>query len=365
MRIFIGLCGSVKHGYESSSRGEGRWALSLVRCLKDYGHEIAMAPDTEPCEWGTCKQPSNVLMVQPWEKNRLDKMHFDVAIFTSWQTAKPEAQYIHADKYVWGVMSWKHEIMKDGFFNENEYVARWLRQDLPEIPYPINFKDRCFLLAQPFGKELGASKFSNKRIGWVAKEAFLPSTHPSLGESAARNLFGIIDACKATGAALSIFSAHELDPRNAPKVKELGVWDRLQELKDVRMYPSLPYPEYQRELAKCSVTTPLAFAGSIQEAIFAGIVPMLYKDSGFTNHPWTPGIAQEMTRNKLSRYQSENEKQDVLTSDEIRDILVELLTDRIKYEQYLYRLRPMVVDNIDDHVHQQLQAIMEHKPGRN
>lgn len=361
MDIFLGLCGSVRNGYESSGRGEGRWALSLARCLKDYGHRIVMAPDTEPCEWGSCVRPDNVLMLQPWEKAKLEPFDFDIAIFTSWQTGGPEAKYVHADKYVWGIMGWKGEIMNDSYFRDNEYVARWFKADLPEIPYPINFQDRCFLLAQPFGKALGGSKFSNKRVAWVAKEAFLSSTHPSLSESARRHLFGTVDACKECGAGLSIFSSNEFDPSIAPRIKEMGIMEKLSELKDVRMYGPLPYPEYHRELQRCSVTIPLAFAGSIQESIFSGLVPMMYKDSMFSNHPDIKGVCNEMTLNKVSRYQSEEGKKDVLSSAEIKNIVSILLSDKTQYDRFLDSLRPMVIENMDDNVVNQLNEIVTHK----
>lgn len=364
LSVFIGLCGSVRNGYESSSRGEGRWALSLVRCLKDIpGIKIVMAPDTEPCDWGTCDRPDNVLMIQSYEKWRLDKAHFDLAIFTSWQTHKPEMKYIHADKYLWGVMGWKHEIMKDGYFQDNEYVIRWFRADLPEIPYPINFQDRCFLLAQPFGPAIGENKFDNKRIAWVAKEAFLDTTNPSLSESAARHLFAVVDVCKETGAALSIFSCHEFNPVTSPKVVTMGILDKLKEYDNITMYPSLPYPEYQRELQKCSVTIPLAFAGSTQEAIFCGLVPMLYKDSMFSNHPHIIGVCNEMTQDKVSRFQSEDGKKDVLNHEEIKDVLRRLLTDYEYFTEMLGRLTDMVQDNLDMNVMLQLQDIIDHKKG--
>jgi hypothetical protein len=304
-------------------------------------------------------------MIQPWEKNKLDNIHFDMAIFTSWQTETPEAQYIHADKYVWGIMGWKSEIMKDGFFFDNDYVARWFRADLPEIPYPINFKDRCFLIPQPFGKEFGSSRFANKRVGWVAKEAFLSSTHSSLSESAQRHLFGVVDACKRANAELAIFSSNEFDPNASPRIKEMGIMEKLRELPKVTMYPPLPFPEYQRELGKCSVTMPLAFAGSIQESIFNGVVPMMYKDSMFSNHPDIAGVCEEMTMNAVSRYQSEDGKKDILSTEQIEEVVYSLLTNKDRYESFLNRLRPMVIDNKDTYVVSQIEKLAAHECSRN
>jgi hypothetical protein len=354
MDVFIGLCGQVRNGLDSSSKGEGRWALSLARCLKDYGHRIVMAPDMELCSWGDCQVPDNVLMIQAYEKRKLCKAHFDVAIFTSWLTRQEESHYINADKYVWGVIGWKGEVMRDGFFKDNDYVARWTRDDLPTIPFPINFKDRCFLLAQPFGKGMGKSKFDNKRVGWVAKEAFASNVPLGYSESAARHLFATVDACKETGSSLSIFSCHEFNPENFPRVMKLGVYDKLKELDKVTMHPSLSFPEYTRELHKCSVTIPVMFAGSIQESLFSGILPLLYRDSMFVAHPQVKGVAAEMTNNKSS---ITNES----TQDEIKNKVMELLTDRNKFDYYLEKLQPMVVDNLDDSVVSQLMDIMNHR----
>ena len=111
MKIFIGLVGRCRQGLDSASRGEGRWALNLARCLKDYDNEIVMAPDMEEFNWGSCPIPPNVRALQAYEKRDLWNQHFDIAIFTSWSTPKPEAQYINADKYVWGVMGWKNGVI--------------------------------------------------------------------------------------------------------------------------------------------------------------------------------------------------------------------------------------------------------------
>jgi hypothetical protein len=129
------------------------------------------------------------------------------------------------------------------------------------------------------------------------------------------------------------------------------------------MYPSLPYPEYQRELQKCSVTIPLAFAGSTQEAIFCGLVPMLYKDSMFSNHPHIIGVCNEMTQDKVSRFQSEDGKKDVLNHEEIKDVLRRLLTDYEYFTEMLGRLTDMIQDNLDMNVMLQLQDIIDHKKG--
>ena len=161
MKIFIGLVGRIRDGFESSSRGEGRWCQSLVRCLAKAGHTIVMAPDTELAEWGSCEKPHNVEMLQAGEKNLLKPFHFDVAIFTSWQTERLEMRYIHADKYLWGIMSWKQGVMVNGYFKPNDYVIRWYRPDILDRPPDIDFNDRHFLLAQPFGNSFGDSKFDN------------------------------------------------------------------------------------------------------------------------------------------------------------------------------------------------------------
>jgi hypothetical protein len=361
LNCFIGLCGRNADGFFSSGRGESRWAQSVARCLVEAGHEVYMAPDMEECGWGKCPRFPNAHLLQAHEKRKLNDIHFDIAFYSSWQTRREEALYIHADKYLWGVMSWKHEIMKDGYFKDNEFVARWFRADLPEIPYPINFRDRCFLIAQPFGKQFGESKFNNKRIAWVAKEAFLNSTRKDLAVAAQRHIFAIVDACKKTDSSLAIFSAHELDPKGENRVKELGVYDKLMELDRVTMYPTLPYKEYQEELSKCSVTVPVSFAGSIQESVFNGLVPLMYRDSMFSNHPWIKEVCSDLTCNKISHAQSNDDEKHLLTHDDLTRTLSGLLENKQYYENFLYRLRPMVVDNLDEHVLSQIQDLMNYK----
>ena len=361
LRVFIGLCGRNANGFESSGRGESRWAQSLARCLSEAGHEIYMAPDTEEAGWGTCVQPPNVHLYQAWQKHLLNNVYFDIAIYSSWQDEQYEANYIHADKYLWGIMGWKQELMKDGYFKDNDYVMRWVRQDLPQIPYPINFKDRCFLLTQPFGKECEPSRFKNKRIGWVAKEAFLDTTDPNSQEASRRHIFAVVDACKQTGASLAIFSCGEFNPKVARKIEEWGILDKLREINNVVMYPSLPFLEYQKELRKCSVIVPVGFAGSVQEGIIAGVIPLLYKDHMFSDHPWIKDVASDLTFNTISRAQSESDNKIILSEEAIKNRLVELLTDECLYEQFLYRLRPMVIDNFDNHALKQLEDIMAHE----
>ena len=362
LKIFIGLCGSCRNGYESSGRGESRWAQQLARCFTEAGHQVFMAPDAEDASWGNCQHPSNAIILQAHEKRRLHTMHFDVAIFTSWQTKMEEALFIHADKYLWGVMSWKHEIMKDGYFLDNDYVIRWQRSDLPAIPYPINFKDRCFLLSQPFGKEPGNSKFSNKRVAWTAKEIFLETTEYSYSVAAKRHLYAVVDACKATDSSLSIFSCSELDKKNSSRISEMGIDTKIGEIcNKVTLNPTLPFSEYQEALKRCSVVVPVGFAGSILESVFFGIVPLVYKDGLFFDHPWISGVCNDFTMGKSSRDSEPPYDKNVLTRDEISKILTNLLTDECYYEDMLYRMRPMITDNIDSHALSQLEAIMKHK----
>jgi hypothetical protein len=362
MKLFFGMCGRLPDGFESSGRGESRWAQSLVRCFMEAGHEITMAPDTELAEWGTCPKPRNVRLLQGHEKRFLHAEHFDVAIFSSWQDFGPEARYINADKYLWGVMGWKTDLMRDGYFKDNEYVIRLVRADVDCIPYPINFKDRCFLLAQPIGKECEPSRFSNKRIGWTAKEAFLDTTNLTFSVAAARHIFAIVDACKVTGASLSIFSCHELDPKLNPRIVQMGVDKKLAELGDrVTFYPNLPFKEYQKELRRCSLTVPVSFAGSIQESILAGVVPFMYKDSMFSNHPWIAGVCSDMTLGRVSRAQSPEDEKDLLAHDELVGLLSRFMEDQCYFENFLYRMRPMVIDNLDSHVLDQFNQIMKHQ----
>ena len=349
MKIFVGLCGRCMDGYYSSGRGESRWAQNLARCFAEAGHDVYMAPDAEECSWGACVPPSNITLLQPHKKRNLHTIHFDVAIFTSWQTRMEEAIYIHADKYVWGVMGWKQEIMKDGFFRDNDFVARWFRADLPEIPYPINFRDRCFLLAQPFGPRFHDSKFSNKTIGWVAKEAFLNTTSNHLVEISGKHLSAVLDACEETGAYLSIFSSNEFDPKIAVYLETSGLLDRIKSMHSrANLYPRLPVTEYWKELGKCSVTVPVSFAGSIQESIMYGIVPLMNKDSMFSNHPWISGVCGDKSSRDITR-------------EEISKELVRLLSDRCHHDDTLTRLRPMVSDNLDNHVLSQLNDLVNYK----
>ena len=362
MKFFIGLCGRNSDGFESSGRGESRWAQSLVRCLSESGeHTVFATSDGEEVKWGKCKSRDNVLLVDPVRKPLLVNEHFDVAIFSSWQDDKPEKKYINADKYLYGIMGWKTEIMKDGYFNDNEYVIRWFRSDLENVPDDINFKDRNFLLAQPFGRKFGKSKFENQRIGWTAKEAFLPTTPGKLNVAARRHLVGAIDACKETGAQLEIFSCDEVNPINAPLIKEWKLDKRLESLgNQLIMCPSLPFKEYQEELKKCSVVVPISFAGSVQESIFNGIVPLMYRDSMFSDHEWIEGICSEMTYDTMSTIGPSDSDEDILSAEQIKNILVDLLTSEETFNEYLYRLRPMVIDNLDSNVIAQLNRIMKH-----
>lgn len=361
MKIFIGLCGRMMQGLNSSSRGEGRWALNLARCLKDYGHDIVMAPDIEMCDWGDCPKPPNVEMIQSHRKILFRDTCFDAAIFTSWSTERTEMQFINARKYLWGVFGWKTSVMTNGYFQDYDYVIRYSRDDLEQIPYPIDFKDRVRLLVQPFGKEFGAPKFENKRIAWVAKEAFLPEMNPLYAEAAKRHFYAMVDACKETGCGISVFNGADLDRRRAPRITEMKIFEKLKEVPDVKIFFSLPYNQYHEELNKCSITVPFCFHASTHEAVFNGLVPMLYQDSALATHSWIKGVPNDMTRNKFSRMGDPTDLKSILSESEIKDILVNLLTNKVYFNECLCRLRPMVVDNIDDHVAYQFDEIMKHK----
>lgn len=366
-KIFIGLVGRCPHAFESSSRGEGRWACSLTRLLAEQGHEIYIAPDMERADWGNCKRLDNVTLLQATEKHLLKDIHFDVAIFTSWVTTtnlREESKYINADRYLWGVMGWKQGVMIDSLFNDKkDYVIRYLRQNLNQMPNDINFRDRCFILCQPFKKELEPSKFKNKRIGWVAKEAFLNEMNMHNKVGARNHLFAAVDACKRTGASLTIFSCHEFNTEVASIVKDFGIMEKLKEINNVTMYPNLSFPEYQKELKNCSITMPMIFAGSTQEALMGGVLPFIHKDHMFSNHPWIKGVVEDLTFNKLSRAQSKDDEKLIMTHEEMTNRLVELLTDECLYNSFLHRLIPMVLDNLDSHVLKQFDVIMDYKQG--
>ena len=96
-----------------------------------------------------------------------------------------------------------------------------------------------------------------------------------------------------------------------------------------------------------------------------GLVPMLYKDSGFGEHVWTGTACQDLTKGKFSKLDhGKTDESTILTQDEIKDILVKLLTDKAFFNEYLHRFRPMALDNLDDHVVGQLNEIMKHKNER-
>jgi hypothetical protein len=320
-----------------------------------------MAPDMQLASWGSCMKPPNVELYQPYEKRKLYDQVFDLAIFTSWSTDRPEARHIHAKKYVWGVISWKNGVMVNGYFKDNEYVARWFRGEVEKgTPDYINFKDRVFMLCQPFGNEIGESKFKNKRVAWVAKEAFDPGMNPEVHKSAKKHLIATIDAVNRAGAALSIFCCKDFDPQINPVIGELGIQEELEKCKKLTMHPTLPFKEYQRELGNCSVTMAMAFAGSSIECIMKGLVPVFYKDHVLAMHPWILNTVKEITRDRESMIYSED---NTLTQQEISDITYELLTDEDKFNEYLWRLRPIAYDHLDSSVLRQLDKLMAHKCG--
>ena len=164
----------------------------------------------------------------------------------------------------------------------------------------------------------------------------------------------VIMTCKINGSALSVFSGHEITEANLGK----ELYDKLMSVKNLTIYPTLPFKQYQEELKKCSVTIPLAFAGSTQEAVFYGLVPLLYNDSMFSSHP---DIDRMAVLNTCSRFVNAEDEKNIIPAAAIGIILEQLTEDQDFYEEHLNALRPMVIDNIDSNVNQQLEAILNHK----
>ena len=364
MKIYVAVSGNFDEGFDSSCRGESKWANSLARCFADGGHQVVIGMDNDIGAGGfpayQRAQWPNITFYQGdqvFNKKVLKDEVFDIAIFTNWQDEKEVKQPINAKKYVYGIMSWKDWLMVDGYFDDNEYVCLWSQGSAGHIPEDINFKDRCFILPQPFGPQYGDSKFKNKRVAWVAKDVFYDVREPATKESGKRNFIAALEACRENDCEFYIFSGQDFDATKHTLISEYGIDSLIKSYDKAILIPNLSAKDYREKLQSCSVTIPINQAGSVPESIFYGLVPVLYKDGMWARHPGIKEIVSELTHDAWAhRLDKKN-----LGIGEIRGIINRLLSDEDFFNTYLERLRVLVEESLDTNVLKQLEKIVNHE----
>ena len=302
----------------SVGRGETGWICSVARVLDEMGHNLYIFPYRDSPYLGkNAKFPeepeplSDRAVLIPRLKNdpsvyneMVGKNEFDIAIFLIDQKCislikevnPNNPNKVKAKLYIWGTI-WEGEADK-GPYDKNDIIVRQFRW---HMNMSHNSKEHThFLLARALGKQMGKSKFSNRRIGWVPKFAFSDGYSDVLHlRPANRLLNAMVDAANETNTGITIFSSDLITEEKScqANVRRFKVMETLSRAKDIKFLPTCPPNIFNEELKKCSVVFPIGsgISGSVLEAIFFGITPLIFKDSLLMNYPGIVDVAKNMT----------------------------------------------------------------------
>ena len=358
MNIFIEVAGSISCGLDSPTRGEGRWCLNIARCLANDGHRVVMSSDGGMCYWGDCVKHPNIDIIQWRDLRLLDNSLFDV-FFTV--NITPGSKWpVHAKIALSGAYSLGGLILEPEVsrVQDNVYTLASTRDCYNVYSETLNkknisWKDRYKLLCQPYGKHFGTNKFHNRTIIFSPKEIFHPrlKIHYEVGR---KIIYAAIDACKVTGAAFVAISSDWNGHLFKDTVESLGIFDKIKEIPNHKILPILPYNRLMNILDHGSVIMPLGFAGCIPDALFNGLVPLLCGNIMLARHPDIDII-------KLTEEMGDSV---TMSQDEVRDVLIKLLTDEAFYNYFQRKLQVIMEDNLDENVLKQFYDIIEHDESR-
>lgn len=354
----------------SPGRGETAWGCNVVRVLDNLGHKLYVYSFSNNRASflldGIKEEPeplSDRAVLIPHEGfpkyEDIVKNKFDIAIFLTNGKAdtlrnelrEDNENKIKADIYIYGVI-WEGDCHGRELFKDNDILVRQFQFHLDHNP---NEGDH-FLLARPLGKTMGESKFNKKRIGWTPKSAFHKQYNavrtPNI---ASKFLNAMVDAALETNTGITIFSSDKItnEPEALDNVKGFKVLETLSRVKDIRFLPTCSPNEFYEELKNCSIVFPIGagVSGSVLEAIFFGITPIVFRDSLLMGYPKIIDVAAEMTEGKLTKECSQ---------DYIKKKMVQLLTDENYYNYFLNKLQPFFRDNLDSEVAKQFEVIINY-----
>lgn len=244
-------------------------------------------------------------------------------------------------------------------WGKNEYVTRCFRDYLELKSAGCDIGDRHVLLAVPFGKEMGTSKFKNKRIGCAIKFLFHKDRVNAYGiqvhEIANKFIEAIIKVSNELGTGITIFCSEQFteDPTCIDGIKRYKILEKLSTVKDVKFVRTCGAREFIKELCNCSIVFPLpgAISGCAGEAIFYGLTPIIFQDSFLFTYGGLKDIALEMTGWKMTKDYS---------SAELENKFRQLLTDETYYNSFLNKLQVHFKDHTNDAVLGQFNNIIAH-----
>lgn len=351
----------------SPGRGESGWITSIARIIDNLGCNLFIYPySSNP--WGPNKSSeepesfsdrATLIPVQkPTIYNDIVKKKFDIAMFLIDGKADTLRKEIRADNpnrikanlYIYGNI-WEGGMTKGIPYDNNDIVVRQFKWHLD-----MNQKEHThFLLARPLGKIMGKSKFSKRRIGWAPKYVFINDYNSSwIPSTASRFLNAMVDAANETNTGITVFSSDLFDDPNAlDNIKKFKVIETLSKAKDIKFIPTCSPNDFNEELKNCSIVFPMGkgISGSVLEAIFFGITPIIFKDSLLMKYPGIINIASEMTEDRLTRDYKESD---------IKNKMIKLLTNEEYYNSFLNKLQPFFKDNLDSEVIKQFESIVSY-----
>jgi len=273
----------------------------------------------------------------------------DVTVFTELQ--------VKAKIYLWqNPGPWPTGGLRGG---KNEYVTRCFRDYLGLLSDGCDIGDRHVLLAVPFGREMGASKFSNKRIGCAIKYLFHKDRANAYGlkihEIANRYIEAMIRVSNELGTGITIFCSEQFtsDPTCVDAVKLYKILEKLSTVKEVKVVGTCGARDFIKELCNCSVVFPLpgALSGCAGEAIFYGLTPVIFNDSFLFTMGGLKDIASEMTEGRGTHSYSQAE---------LENKFRRLLTDETYFNYFLGKLQVHFKDHTNDAVLGQFNNIIAH-----
>lgn len=343
----------------TSTRGEFIIGSRISEVIADAGHFVYFSNHTPNTDSVCPENRSWIGNVSEFARTHGYDNPVDVAMFFGSRDdvpGFPELQ-VKAKIYLWqnpgpwptGGLHW----------GKNEYVTRCFRDYLGLLSDGCDIGDRHVLLAVPFGREMGTSKFSNKRIGCAIKYLFHKDRANAYGlrihEIANRYIEAMINISNKLGTGITIFCSEQFtsDPTCVDAIKLYRILEKLSTVKDIKFVKTCGARDFIKELCTCSVVFPLpgALSGCAGEAIFHGLTPVIFNDSFLFTMGGLKDIASEMTESRNTNSYSQAE---------LENKFKRLLTDEAYYNYFLGKLQVHFKEHTNDAVLGQFNNIIAH-----
>jgi hypothetical protein len=300
LKICIDLPGNISNGLWSSERGESRWAQNWANLLAINGHDVCCI--AHPGEWGSCPPVSGVTLVSA---NRVCEC--DIYMNACWWLGR-EINDVKAKCYVHLHFGYESHLADSSHIKSNHVIAYpFLRDGRNFLTDRNPFTSKTFCLPVPMAKSFGGSHFNNSEPWWF-----------NCGKSA---ITAMKEEQDKSGVSCNFFCNEQLRPGSFKSLKEYGISNLLDTIKNKTMYGQMTYDKAKEVLDRSKMTIPIIdVGGSTLDSVILGVLPLAWDGSLFEDPAKKSGwilshrASESEIRNNISLAMSNNDMYDSLLS---------------------------------------------------